>query len=121
MALADPQTVTIASNAQSLPRVSVSENKSIYSKDDGTVDLTVTHTHGKVRSRPSVRLDYSKIAADPLMAGVNREVGVSIGFWIDKPNVGLTPAEIKDVATALTSWLTASTGANLTKIIGGEN
>lgn len=121
MALADPQSVTINSVAQSLARTGVSEVKSTYQKDDGTVTMTVSHQPGKVRSRDSAKLTFSKIAADPLLAGVNREVSISVFFNIDRPLIGLTVTEMKDVATALTSWLTASSGANLTKILGGEH
>lgn len=121
MAIADPQSVTINSVAQSLARVGTNETKSIYRKDDGTVELTVSHQPGKVRSRDSAKLTFTKIAADPLLAGVNREVSLSIYFNIDRPLVGLTTAEMKDVATSLTTWLTASSGANLTKILGGEH
>jgi len=121
MAIADPQSVTINSIAQSLPRTGTTDGRSVYTKDDGTVKMTVTQNPGAVRSRLTVRLDYKKIAADPFIPATNREVGVSVFFNIDRPNVGLTPAEVKDVSTSLTTWLTASTGANLTKIIGGES
>lgn len=121
MAFADPQSVTIATVAQSLPRTGTNETHSTYRKEDGNVKLTISHQPGKVRTRSSVRLDFTKIAADPLMAGVNREVSCSVFLNVDRPNVGLTAAEIKDVATALASWATASSGANLTKVLGGES
>jgi hypothetical protein len=121
MALADPQSVTINSVANSLPRVGTNENHSNYRKDDGTVEMTVSHQPGKVRTRDSVRLRFTKIAADPLLAGVNREVSLSVFFNVDRPLVGLTTAEIKDISTSLTTWLTASSGANLTKVLGGEH
>lgn len=121
MAFADPQSFTINSVAQSLPRTGTNEVKSTYTKDDGTVKLTITQQPGKVRTRASVRLDFSKIAADPLLAGVNREASISVFFNIDRPNVGLSAAEMKDVCTALTSWATASSGAALVKVLGGES
>lgn len=121
MALADPQSVTINSVANSLPRTATNEHKSAYQKDDGTVKMTVSHQPGKERARVSVRLDFKKIAADPFLPSVNRELGVSYFFNVDRPNTGFTPAELKDVAQALTTWLTASSGANLTKILGGES
>ena len=119
--LTDPQSVTINSVANSLPRVSTFEGKGVYTKDDGTVKLTVNQQPGRDRSRLSVRLDQKKIAADPFIPATNRELGVSIFFNIDRPNVGYSAAELKDIASSLTTWLTASSGANLVKILGGES
>lgn len=119
--LADPQSVTINSVANSLPRVSTFEGKGIYAKDDGTVKMTVNQQPGKDRSRLTVRLDLKKVTADPFIPATNREVGVSVFFNIDRPNVGFTAAELKDFSQSLTTWLTASSGANLVKILGGES
>lgn len=121
MAFADPQSVTIATVAQSLPRVGSNDTHSIYRKDDSTVKLTIEHRPGKTRTQSRIRLDFTKIAADPLMAGVNREVGTTWQLLNDRPNVGLTAAEIKDVGMALVAYANASTGANLTKLLGGEH
>ena len=121
MALADPQSVTIGGVANSLPRTGSGIDTAVYTKDDHTVKLRVTHLPGKVRTRHNVRLDFGKIAADPLLAGVNREASMSVFFNIDVPNVGLTVTEQKDVAKGLIAALTASTDALLIKIIGGES
>lgn len=119
--LSDPQSVTIAATPNSLPRVSTDGSSSLYQKDDGTVRLKVSQSPGKSRTRRSVRLDYSKIAADPLLAGVNRQASMSAFVNIDVPNVGLTLTEQKDVVKALLAALTASSDAALIKILGGEN
>lgn len=121
MALADPQSVTIGGVANSLPRTGSGDNHGTFTKDDRTVTLKVTHQPGKTRTRRSVRLDFSKIAADPLLAGVNREASMSAFVNIDVPLVGLSVTEQKDVVKALLSALTASTDALLIKIIGGES
>jgi hypothetical protein len=39
----------------------------------------------------------------------------------DVPVVGFTITEQKQIIDALTAWLTASTGANVTKLLGGES
>lgn len=121
MALADPQSVTIGGVANSLPRTGAGIDNAVYTKDDHTVRLRVTHSPGKTRTRRSVRLDFSKIAADPLLAGVNREASMSAFVNIDVPNVGLTVTEQKDVVAGLVAALTASSNALLIKIIGGES
>lgn len=121
MALSDPQSVTIGGTATSLPRTEQNGGSAVYSKDDGTVVLKINHSKGKTRTRRSVRLDLTKVVADPYASGISRPVGMSAFVNVDVPNLGLTLAEQKDLVTALVTALTASSGALLTKILGGEN
>jgi hypothetical protein len=39
----------------------------------------------------------------------------------DVPKTGYTVAEAKDVVDALVAYLAASSGASITKLLGGEN
>lgn len=119
--LSDPQSVTLNSVATSLPRVSTGENKSTYQKDDGFVKLQVSHQPNKTKVRRMVRLDTVDVAADPLLAGVNREVPFGVWLVIESPTVGLSLATQKDKVTGLLTALTASSGALLTKVLGGES
>lgn len=118
--LADPQTVTINAVAQTLPAIARGVNNSSYQKDDGSVKLSVSHQYGK-RTRRTVRLDYSKIVADPLVPAQNQKVSMSTYLVIDQPITGLTIAEIKQVVDGLTAYLTASSGAKVTSVVGGES
>jgi hypothetical protein len=118
--LADPQSVTINSVATSLPAVLRGLDTSAYQKDDGTVKLTIAHTYGK-RTRRSVRLDHSKIAADPLISAQNIKYSMSAYLVIDVPVTGYTIAEAKYIVDALTAYLTASSGAKVTSVLGGES
>jgi len=120
MAFADPQSVTINAVAQSLPRVSSGTNSGAFSKDDGTVKLSVSHTYG-TRTRRLIRLDHSKIAADPLQASINVRLSSSVYLVVDQPATGYTVAEMKQIMDALTGYLTASSGARATQLLGGEN
>lgn len=120
LSFTDPQTVTINSVAQTLPRVSVGVNTSSYSKDDGNVKLTVSHAYGK-RNRRTVRIDFSKIAADPLISAQNIKYNMAAYAVFDTPVTGFTVAEAKQIVDALTGFLTATSGSNVTKILGGEN
>lgn len=117
---ADPQSVTINAVAQTLPRVQAGVDAGVFSKDDANVKLNIKHTYGS-RVRRLVRLDYRKVAADPLATGYNKEYTMSSYLVIDHPSVGFSNAEIKYVVDALSAWLTASSGANVTKVIGGES
>ncbi len=120
MAFADPQSVTINAVANSLPRTSSGVNSGTFTKDDGLVKLSVSHDV-KSRTRHLIRLDHSKIAADPLLAGVNVKASLSVYMVVDAPATGYTIAEQKQVVDALTAYLTASSGARATQLLGGEN
>lgn len=118
--LTDPQTVTINAIANTLPRTSSGVNSGAFQKDDTTVKLEVSHQYGK-RNRRLVKLTHSKIAADPLISSTNIRYSMSVNLVIDVPTTGYTVAEAKQVVDGITAWCTASSGANITKILGGEN
>lgn len=120
MAFSDPQSVTINAVANSLPRTSSGVNTGIFTKDDGNVKLTVAHAYGK-RTRRTIRLDHRKIAPDPLISAQNIEYSMSAYIVVDVPVTGYTIAEQKQIVDALTLYLTASSGARVTQLLGGEN
>jgi hypothetical protein len=120
MAYSDPQSITINAVANSLPRVASGVNTGAFSKDDGNVKLSVSHSYGK-RTRRQVRVDFSKIAADPLISSTNIKYSMSAYLVVDQPITGFTVAESKQVIDGFVAWLSASSGANLTKLLGGEN
>lgn len=120
MAYADPQSVTINAVANSLPRTGSGVNEGSFTKDDGTVKLRVSHTYGK-RTRRMIRLDHTKIAADPLQASINVRLSASVYLVVDVPPVGYNIAEVKQIVDALTGYLTATSGARTTQLLGGES
>lgn len=116
----DPQSVTIGS-ALSLPRTGISGNSGSFTKDDGTAALGIAHSKSKAnRLRSTARVDFSKIVADPLVTGTNLRLSASAYIVIDRPANGFTIAEVVQIITGLTTWLTASTNANATKLAGSE-
>jgi len=120
MAFADPQSVTINSVAISLPRVSSGVNTGSFSKDDGDVKLSVSHAYGK-RTRRTIRIDSRKVAADPFNSSINAEYSMSAYIVVDVPKVGYTIVEQQQIVAALTKYLTDSSGARTTQLLGGEN
>lgn len=120
MALSDPKTVTINAVPSDLARVDVTGSKSIYSKDDGLITLTVSHQNGK-RKRAYVRLDVQKTAPDPLISATAVIYNMSAALTVDRPLVGFTIAEQKQIVDGLVGLLTATTGADTTKILGGQS
>lgn len=119
MAFSDPQSVTIGS-AHSLPRTGQGIGTGSFTKDDGTVALIVQHSTGK-RVRRTARVNFSKVVADPLVTGTNLRVSASAYIVLDVPLNGFTVSEQVQIITGLTTWLTASTNANATKLVGGES
>jgi hypothetical protein len=116
----DPQSVTIGT-AQSLARTGISGNAGSFTKDDGTVTLSIAHSKSKRnRVRSTARVDFSKIVADPLVTGTNLRLSASVYIVLDKPLNGFSVAEQVQLITGLTTWLTATSNANATRLGGGE-
>lgn len=120
MSFADPQSITINAVANSLPRISSGVNEGSFSKDDGTVQLKVTHQYGK-RTRRTIRIDHRKTAPDPFVSNVNVSRSMSVYMVADVPTDGYSIAEQKQIIDALTGYLTATSGARVTQLLGGEN
>lgn len=114
--LADP----LVLGANSLPAISRGASESIYQLADGSLKATIGHQYRAERHRFLMRLDRSKIAADPLMSGRNIPVIGSTYVVVQKPVVGFTTAEAVADATMLLTQLLATSSALLTKVVGGE-
>lgn len=120
MSFADPQTVTINAVPQAMPRTSSGVDSGSFQKDDGTYKLSLAHKYGK-RTRRNIRLDGKKIAADPFDTTRNEQVSMSVYVVVDVPPQGYTIAEQKQVIDGFLAYLTASSGAKITQLLGGEN
>ncbi|DAD49887.1 coat protein [ssRNA phage ESE015] len=120
MALADPQSVTVAGNTVSLPRVGSGDGTGVFRSEDGGTQFRVSHSRAR-RNRTLIRLDSSKLSADPLMPTTNVPVSMSIQLVVDRPIQGFTQAELKEAVLAFAGWLTASSAANTIKVLGGES
>jgi hypothetical protein len=68
-----------------------------------------------------IRVDFRKVAADPLATGYNKSYSMSTYLVVDVPEVGFSLAEQKYIVDALTGYLTASSGARVTQLLGAEN
>jgi hypothetical protein len=67
------------------------------------------------------RLDLSKLTTDPFDETQKVEVSASVYLVLDRPLAGFTNAELKLLVEGLTTFLTASTGANIKKLIASES
>lgn len=120
MALSDPQSITINAVPFTLARTSSSVNAGVFTSNDGVVKETISHQYGK-RTRHLLRVDHSKIAADPLISAQNIKHSMSFYIVADVPVTGYTVAEAKQVIDGFITQLNASSGALITKVLGGEN
>lgn len=122
MALADPQSVTIGTTpgTVSLPRTGLDMSEGAFLSSDGNTKFTVSHQYGK-RKRHLVRLDFQKVAPDPLISSTNVIYSASAYVVVDAPLTGFSISEQKDVLVALATYITAASAANAVKVLGGES
>lgn len=120
MSIADPQTITVSGVTTSLPRVGSGVNNGQFQSADGTIRLSAAHAYGK-RVRRNIRVDFSKIAADPLISAQNIKHSCSLYLVLDEPITGFTRAEQLALYTGFIAQLDASTKAVATKWLGGES
>ncbi len=115
----DPQSVTISGSAKSLPRTSSTENGAKFATSDRTHRMSVVHNYGR-RQRHTIRLEVDTITASPLITGQNVVNSMSVYLVADLPN-GYDTTTAKAVIDGFLASLSASTGANVTKLVGGES
>jgi hypothetical protein len=101
---ADPQSVTVNSVAQSMPRVSTNGKQTVYQKSDETFKLTIGHTPSGNRVRSLARLDQRAIVADPLTAENDYQT-LSFYVVIDRPNYGFSMTQTEQLIAGFKTWL----------------
>jgi len=120
VSFADPQTVTINAVPKTLPRTSTRDASGTFTQDTGDLKLFVSSAYGK-RTRRTARIDSRKTASDPLFPAQNAPYSMSTYIVVDVPVTGYTIAEQKQLVDGFLAWLSASSGANITRLLGGEN
>jgi len=117
MALADPQSITVDSVAQSLALIKADGLKSEYATADEVYRFTVSHQESGKRTRRMVRVDKRVVAADPL-SSVNEYKSLGIYLVIDEPEFGFADDAIYDVCAGLLGWLSE---ANVLKVLASQH
>lgn len=118
--LADPQSITIDGTAHSLPRVLTGTELGRFVSADAATSLEI-ETQSKGRRRTVARLRIRKVTSDPLVSTTNVRVDDTVALTINRPIDGFSDSEIEKQVAGFITWLTASSNANLKKIIAGEN
>lgn len=122
MALTDPLSITISGVTTSLPRTSQSGDESEYTSADGLIVVSASHSLSKgSRDRRVLRIDHSKLTADPFKPAENVKVSMSNYIVFDTPPAGYTDAEALAVYAGFKGLFTASSDAVITKLLGGES
>lgn len=116
---ADPQVLSVNSVDTNFNRVGSSQpdRKGVFRTADDVREFVVTQNQSSNRFRREVRLNTTKIAADPISA-INKQVSASCILVIDEPKFGFTNAELVVELTALLDWATEV--ANRDKMLSGE-
>lgn len=124
MSMTDPTVVTISAVPITCPRISVGDDRSEYQSGDGLVTLTFSSLYDQGRgdrTKRMARVDVRKIAADPMKPVENVEVSMAFYIAYDLPPAGYTAVEAKAISDGFLTTLQASSGAMITKLLGGES
>jgi hypothetical protein len=115
----DPQSVTYATVAKSLPAVGRGPEFSQYKLNDAGVVYTLhlSHQFKPRRTRAVARLQRDAFASDPLVPTSNLLASMTSTLTVDFPTTGLTAADAQNLANALVAW---ATSANILKLANGE-
>jgi hypothetical protein len=120
MAFADPQSITINAVALSLARVAQDPQGTFLTSDSLVKETIGQSANGANRFRRLIRLDHSKIAANPFDSTLNARYNMACYVVVDVPSVGYTVTEQKQVTDGFMTYLTASSGAKMLQLLGGE-
>lgn len=117
--LADPQSITIDGVTKTLPRILTGTQEGRFADANTSISVESTSKNGRVRT--VARLHAVKVTSDPLVSTTNILVDDSIALTFNRPTSGFSDADVLAQVKGFIAWLSASTDANLKKIIAGEN
>jgi len=120
MSFTEPLSLVVSGVTTSLPRTGVEENGSEYLSADGLRQLSASHDYGK-RTRRLLRLDSSKVTADPFKPAENVKVSMSCYIVFDLPPAGYSNAEVLAEYTGFKTLFSATSDLMITKLLGGES
>jgi hypothetical protein len=117
----DPMSVTVNAVAQTLNRVGTGANSSSYRTDNGLYRATISHSYGKSSAQRLIRLNRTTLVGDPLTTGNFLNADESIWLVSKTPTGGLVNnATQKQLVDGFLAYMSASSGANVTKLLAGE-
>lgn len=117
--LADPQNITTSAGAKVASRTLTGTDRGRFISPDQSTVVEVQTSFGK-RIRTVAKVTEAKVFQDPLTNAPSRVEEV-VQLTINRPQDGFSEEDVLATVKGFFGWLTASTDANLKKIIGGEN
>jgi hypothetical protein len=117
---AEPLSITVGASTHSLPRTGSGLDQGTFRTSDGTVSVQVSHSQGR-RRRSVFRLTSNKISADVIVPSQNVRSSASTYVVVDHPLNGYSATEVQDLVKGLLAYLSSSTYAPVTKLVGGES
>lgn len=122
MALTDPQSVTIGTDALTLPRTGSGNFSGSFASADGATKLTISHeTAKRGRTRHLAKLENKKVVSDPLIPAQSVQAAISVHTVIDTPAVGYSNADAKKVVAGHIKWLNDNSQAIVERLLGNES
>jgi hypothetical protein len=115
----DPITITVNAIAKSLGRTGTGIDTAGYSTADRAYRVQVSHSYGR-RTRRMAKMIHDSLVANPLVSGQNVNQTVSVHLVVDSPP-GYDTTLLKQDVDGYLAWLTASSGAAVTKLLAGES
>lgn len=115
----DPQSVTISGSAKSLVRTSSTQDGGDFATGDRAHRMSVKHSYGR-RVRHTLSFVVDTLDANPLISGQYVKSSATYRLSVDLPP-GYDTATAKAAIDGFLANLTASTGANITKLVNGES
>jgi hypothetical protein len=117
----DPMSITVNAVAQTLNRVSTGANRALFRKDDGLYRAEIAHSYGRTHAQRIIRLDRTTLVGDPFTTGNFLNADEAVWLVTKTPTGGLvTNTTQKQLVDGFLAYLTASSGANITKLLAGE-
>lgn len=116
----EPISITVNAVAQSMNRTAMGVNSGAFAKDDGSHRLSISHSLGANNQR-IIRFDRRSTVADPLTTGEFFETTDSVWLVSRTPKSGLSLVTQKQLVDGFLTYLQASSGAAVTKLLGGES
>lgn len=115
---ADPQSVTISGSAKTLPRTGATLTEGAFATPDSGYVLSVSHRNGRRRSSV-IKLRQDTLVPNPLISGQNISQSVSVHLVVNYP-AGFDVTAMKALCDGFTAYLSAGSGAQLSKLLGRE-
>lgn len=115
----EPQVLTVSGSAKSLNRLNSTADGSEFATADRAFRMSVKHSYGR-RVRHTAAFVVDTLDPNPLISGQFVKSSATYRLSVDLPP-GYDTATAKAAVDAFLANLSATSGANVTKLVNGES